>query len=85
MLACRESFAHFSRHRDVVTSLALSFTDDHFEIGAALTNAPDLDHDDRSIHDSYVIIFTAHAFVGKINGSRGAPPDSPGVGALLMR
>jgi hypothetical protein len=31
----------------VVTSLALSFTNDHFEIeSAALANAPDLDHDD---------------------------------------
>jgi hypothetical protein len=45
MLAGRQPFAHFTRYRDVVTSLALSFTNDHFEIErAALLNASNLDH-----------------------------------------
>jgi hypothetical protein len=47
MLAGRQLFAHFTGHRDVVTSLALSFTNDHFEIErTALANAPDLDNGD---------------------------------------
>jgi hypothetical protein len=47
MLAGRQPLAHFTRHRDVVTSLALSFTNDHFEIeSAALANAPDVNHGD---------------------------------------
>jgi hypothetical protein len=33
MLARRQSFARLSRHRDVVTRLALSFADDHLEHG----------------------------------------------------
>src|ERR1700716_2860801 len=45
ILAGRQPLAHFTRHRDVVTSHALSFTNDHFEIERdALANAPDLDH-----------------------------------------
>src|SRR3954468_5741595 len=47
MPAGRQPLAHFTRHRDVVASLALSFTNDHFEIErAALANASDLDHCD---------------------------------------
>ena len=50
MLAGRQPLAHFTRHRDVVTSHALSFTNDHFEIERdALANAPDLDHGDLSV------------------------------------
>src|SRR5262245_66021316 len=47
MLARRQPLAHLSRHRDVVTSLALSFADDHLENErVALGSAPDLDHVD---------------------------------------
>src|SRR5258708_33028286 len=47
MLACRQPLAHLSRHRDVVTRLALSLTDDHLENErAALGSEPDLDHVD---------------------------------------
>ena len=50
MPAGRQPFAHFTRHRDVVTSHALSFTNDHFEIERdALANASDLDHGDLSV------------------------------------
>ena len=52
MLAGRQPLAHFMRHRDVVTSHALSFTNDHFEIERdALANAPNLDHGDLSVVD----------------------------------
>ena len=45
ILASRQPLAHFTRHRDVVASPALSFANDHFEIeNDALANAPDLDH-----------------------------------------
>src|SRR5215471_11994192 len=45
MLARRQPLAHLSRHRDVVTSLALSFADDHLENErVALGSAPNLDH-----------------------------------------
>jgi hypothetical protein len=47
MLARRQPLAHLSRHRDVVTSLAVSFADDHLENErVVLGSAPDLDHVD---------------------------------------
>ena len=50
MLAGRQPLAHFTRHRDVVTINALSFTNGDFEIERdALANAPDLDHGDLSV------------------------------------
>src|SRR5262245_34136131 len=45
VFACRQPLAHRSRHRDVVTSLALSLGDDHIENeGVARSSEPDLDH-----------------------------------------
>src|SRR5262245_29490512 len=47
MVPARQPVAHFTRHRHVVTSLAPSLANDHFEIErATLANAPDLDHGD---------------------------------------
>src|SRR5215469_4709578 len=47
MFAGHQPLAHFTGHGDMVTSLARSFTNDHFETErAALANAPDLDHGD---------------------------------------
>jgi hypothetical protein len=47
MLARRQPLAHLSRHRDVVTGLAVSFADDHLENErVVLGSAPDLDHVD---------------------------------------
>src|SRR5262245_45787454 len=43
MVPARQPVAHFTRHRDVVTSLAPSLAKDHFEIErATLAHAPDL-------------------------------------------
>src|SRR5262249_55406420 len=45
VFARRQPFAQLSRHRDVVTRLALSLGDDHIESeGIALGGEPDLDH-----------------------------------------
>src|SRR5215813_1166943 len=45
MFAGHQPLAHFTGHGDMVTRLARSFTNDHFETErAVLTNAPDLDH-----------------------------------------
>ena len=47
MLARREPLTHLLRHRDVVTSLTLSFADDHFENERVMFgSAPDLNHVD---------------------------------------
>src|SRR5262245_4313106 len=47
MVPARQPVAHFTRHRDVVTSLAPCLANDHFEIErATLASAPDLDHGD---------------------------------------
>src|SRR5215467_11407097 len=47
MLACRQPLAHLSRHGDVVTSLALSFADDHIENKRVVRgSAPDVNHVD---------------------------------------
>src|SRR5262245_7732417 len=47
MVPARQPVAHFTRHRDVVTSLAPCLANHHFEIErATLANAPDLDHGD---------------------------------------
>src|SRR5262249_54165407 len=45
VFARRQPFAQLSRHRDVVTRLALSLGHDHIETeGIALGGEPDLDH-----------------------------------------
>src|SRR5262247_4321163 len=45
VFARRQPLAHFSRHRNVVASLALSLGDDHIENeGIARSSEPDLDH-----------------------------------------
>src|SRR6516225_10855599 len=47
MLPRRQPLAHLSRHGDVVTGLALSFTDDHIENERVVRgSAPDLNHVD---------------------------------------
>ena len=47
MLARRQPLTHLSRHGDVVTSLTLSFADDHLENETVvLGSAPDLNHVD---------------------------------------
>src|SRR5262249_4550104 len=47
MLPRRQPLAHLSRHGDVVTSLVLSFADDHLENErVVLGSAPDLNHVD---------------------------------------
>ena len=47
MLARRQPLTHLSRHGDVVTSLTLSFADDHLENErVVLGSAPDLNHVD---------------------------------------
>src|SRR5215472_12020431 len=47
MLARRQPLAHLSRHGDVVTSLTLSFADDHLENERVVRgSAPDLNHVD---------------------------------------
>src|SRR5262245_37725000 len=47
MLPRREPLAHLARHGDVVTSLALSFADDHLENErVVLGSAPHLNHVD---------------------------------------
>src|SRR6516225_7504797 len=65
MLARRQPFAHLSRHRDVVTSLVLSFTDDHLENERVmLGEAPDLDHVDL-LGDARVLKEPKPHFLGK--------------------
>jgi hypothetical protein len=47
MLAGRQPLACLSRHRHVVTGLALSFADDHLELERIiLASTPNLDHVD---------------------------------------
>src|SRR4029450_883684 len=47
MLARRQPFAHLLRHRDVVTSLAVSFANEHLENGRGVFGgASDVDHID---------------------------------------
>ena len=60
MLAGRQPLAHFTRHRDAVTSYALSFTNDHFEIERdALANAPDARWSKRDLSAKHYVYFWA--------------------------
>src|SRR5262245_14238196 len=66
MFAGHQPLAHFTGDGDMVTSLARSFTNDHFETErVALANAPDLDHGD-------LLVKNWRAGGGSIAGQKGA-------------